>query len=312
MSSRALFHALVAAMAVAAPLALTMPATAARAVAPGVNGQLAFDHGDNGVFVANPDGSDAHELVPAGCCAGWSPDGSHLVLPALLADGRFTFSVVNADGSGLTVMPIDDPTLWVGADTWSPDGQWVLGPGGDETNPSRDGIYIRRASDGSAIRQVYHNPSGGPVQIGDFSPDGGQIAFVAYQGATEDSDRAIFVVNRDGSRPRQITPWGMAGCCTASWSPDGRWIVFDARGKLFIVHPDGSGMRQVRLHPGSSRYVAYEPTWSPDGHRIAFTMYVYALGQDDIYTSRLDGTGLVQVTNTPGHEGQVDWGTHVP
>jgi hypothetical protein len=38
-------------------------------------------------------------------------------------------------------------------------------------------------------------------------------------------------------------------------------------------------------------------------------MYVVRLGQDDIYTADPDGRHLVQVTNTPEHEGQVDWGT---
>jgi hypothetical protein len=38
-------------------------------------------------------------------------------------------------------------------------------------------------------------------------------------------------------------------------------------------------------------------------------MYVGRNGQDDIFTADPDGTDLIQVTDTPGHEGQVDWGT---
>ena len=100
----------------------------------------------------------------------------------------------------------------------------------------------------------------------------------------------------------------MGGCCRVSWSPDGRWLLFDDHGKLFVVHPDGTGLRQVPINvPGRS--FAYEADWSPDGTRIAFTLYAVKRGQDDIYTAAANGGDLRQVTDTPEHEGMVDWGS---
>jgi Tol biopolymer transport system component len=168
-------------------------------------------------------------------------------------------------------------------------------------------MYLRESSGAGRLVLVSRNPYGGRDQYGDFSPDGSALVFMRGDPARDAA--ALFVVNTDGSGLRRITPWWLTGCCIVGWSPNGRWILFDMDGKLYLIHPDGTGLKQVRLHPGG-RYFAFEPGFSPDGQRIVFSMYVYRLGQDDIYTANLDGSDLFQVTNTPEHEGQADWGTH--
>jgi TolB protein len=154
--------------------------------------------------------------------------------------------------------------------------------------------------------RVTSNPFGGGHDIpSDYSPDGSRIVFVRTNDLRKRGNTAVFVVNIDGSGLRQLTPWGTGG--TPSWSPDGQWILFDSRGFLFVVHPDGSGQRQIHLHAGS-RYYAYQPSWSPDGRRIVFGMYLSSIGQSDLFTAGADGTDLVQVTNTPEGEEAPDWG----
>ena len=47
-----------------------------------------------------------------------------------------------------------------------------------------------------------------------------------------------------------------------SWSPDGAWIVFslqrDERAEIYLVHPDGTGLRPVTGAPGAQ---AQHPDW---------------------------------------------------
>lgn len=310
MSNHARFSSSFARAAVASSLLVgiaTVAATApVAAFPPAANGRLAFDRNDQ-IVTANPDGSDVLPLAPAGCCATWSPDGSLLAVTDLTTDGRFTYALVRPDGTGRSSpMPIDIPGLNVGYEAWAPNEDLIAGEGWDDADPTHNGIYVRRASDGSGLTLILATP-GRRNQVGDYSPDGQHIVFVQYDGVEGNAKRALFVMDRDGSHVGRITPWGMAGCCTASWSPDGRWIAFDDHGRLFVIRPDGTGLRQVSVHPGG-RYFAFEPDWSPDGTRIAFSMYVVRAGQDDIYTTDPDGTDLYQVTDTPDHEGQVDWG----
>jgi len=194
-----------------------------------------------------------------------------------------TAATFNPDGSGYTILPIDDPTLNVALGVWSPNGARLAGEGWDDADATRNGMYTRRASDGGGLFRVTSNPFGGGHDIpGDYSPDGSRIAFVRTNNFRKSGNAAVFVVNIDGSGLRQITPWGTGG--SPSWSPDGQWILFDGRGFLFVVHPDG--------------------------RRIVFGMYLSSIGQNDIFTAGADGTDVVQVTNTPEDEDAPDWGPH--
>src|SRR5262249_26567562 len=117
------------------PLLVAAAMSAALAVGPagarprGTNGQITFDQfdqfGNQSVFTANPDGSHVTLLVSGTCCGGWSPGGGKLAVPYGTADGRIGPAIVNADGTGYTQFPIEDPTLNVGCGTgaWSPDGE---------------------------------------------------------------------------------------------------------------------------------------------------------------------------------------------
>jgi Tol biopolymer transport system component len=81
-----------------------------------------------------------------------------------------------------------------------------------------------------------------------WSPDGKRLVF------RKNSD--LTIANRDGSGERRIARGGgLLVYDRPSWSRDGRWIAFtrgNARG-LFIVRPDGTGLRRLGARQ-SGRY----------------------------------------------------------
>ena len=98
-----------------------------------------------------------------------------------------------------------------------------------------------------------------------------------------------------------------------SWSPDGEWLLaaralVQGRVSQFIlVRPDGSDLRTIEL-PAIHNW-ATAPAFSPDGARLVFNMAVGTSNMADIYTMAIDGTDLVQVTDTPNdNEYFVAWG----
>ena len=272
----------------------------------GPNGQIVFATFDPAVddltpFTINPDGTHEFRLLPdlAGECPRWSPDGSKISVPG---------ATVNADGTGYTPLaPAPDPLLNLGCNTWSPDGTRLAVEGFNDDHPEVNGIYTVRASDGGDLMRVTNVPD----NPGDYSPDGTRIVFLGDPAHGRRGSLAVFTVNTDGTGLRQITP-GIANCCPGpSWSPDGTEILFgSAKGKLFVVHPDGTGLAQIPIDTGGGFSFAFGPGWSPDGKNMVFSLFLATKGQVDIYTARADGTHLVQVTNTPDDEEFADWGTH--
>jgi hypothetical protein len=128
-----------------------------------------------------------------------------------------------------------------------------------------------------------------------FGPHG-QIAFAAFApgAAGRDGESAVYVANADGSRPRRITPMA-AWTTTARWSPDGRWIAFDRANRpggahdLFLVHPDGTGLRMLPSAIGGNGSCCAQ--WAPNSRTL-----IYASGPSNrdthMWAVNIDGTGV--------------------
>ena len=85
-------------------------------------------------------------------------------------------------------------------------------------------------------------------------------------------------------------------------SPDGRTIVFDLLGDLYLMPIEGADGSDGKLPQKLTSGVAWDmqPRFSPDGQQIAFTSDRNGKSQhggDNIWTIRLDGSGLRQVSN---------------
>jgi Tol biopolymer transport system component len=218
--------------------------------------------------------------------------------------------------------------LFLGCLVWTADGQRLLceGFGGspDQNDlPELNGIYSIRASDGGDVRRVTENPGGDDIPQ-DVSPDGSQLVFVSDR----DPD-ALFIVGIGGGSVSRLDTNGLLDISSASWSPDGRWILFparktpDVRRSLFVIHPDGSGLQEITIDPSCGGSVdsrnsrgCLDPTWAPDGSKILFDIFQGYNFQKHLHTINPDGSHLTTITRHGfvhgDDEGEQwpDWGTH--
>jgi Tol biopolymer transport system component len=149
-----------------------------------------------------------------------------------------------------------------------------------------------------------------------LSPDGKKIVFTSDRGG----DLDIWVMDVNGRNAKQLTrtlgydggPW---------WSPDGRQIAFRAYHPetpeeiadyrallaqhlirpttldLYVMNADGSNVRRI-TNDRAANIASFAPSWLPDGKGL-----IFASNRDDpkrrkfeVYTIKLDGTGLERIT----------------
>ena len=96
-----------------------------------------------------------------------------------------------------------------------------------------------------------------------FSPDGQKIAFLSNRRG----HLGLWVCDRDGSHPMQLTSLANFSASLPSWSPDAKHIVYSNQADIHVIESDGGVPR--RLTANASRNVS--PLWSRDGKWIYFT-----------------------------------------
>lgn len=137
-----------------------------------------------------------------------------------------------------------------------------------------------------------------PGSIGDdtqpaFSPKGDLIAF-----RSERKPKGIYTVEPSGDNLKQISDFGYH----PSWSPDGRQIVVSTWGRDQPTVRPGRDMSLdiIDVQTGSRkeliRLEATQPSWSPNGHRIAYWFHTGTYGRRDIATIPAGGGDPVVVT----------------
>jgi Tol biopolymer transport system component len=291
---------LVLALVILVPVALAGGGTRAAPATALQSGRIVFWSSLGGIYAVNPDGTgltlltrDARDDSPRP-----SPDGRLIEYRRLGGD----FAVMNADGSGRRpVRGCKDHPWWSpdstrlvcetdsegglgiadvasGAVTpltragktpvWSPDGRSIAFVD--------DGLWVVPAEGGKRQRL-------GTRRVDEFdgltwSPDSGRIAYEGAAGRRgHPNDLDLFTIRRDGTGERRVATRVELG--SPEWSPDGSWIAFGAPVRrdigetVWLVRPDGSGLRRLVK---SGDEAASDASWSPDGSALVYEQQRYS------------------------------------
>jgi eukaryotic-like serine/threonine-protein kinase len=180
--------------------------------------------GRTALWVVGSDGSAAHELVPRGTWACWSPDGRWLYYQPSRS-GPMCLEKIPADGGAPVSVRCDNagaPAVSDGAALYYASAL-TAGLGGFSDWEIR--VAIPEDGPAKALARI----AGGRVPISPFffhmflSPDRRWLALPL----TDDGTSNIWVVPTDGTAARAVTDFGDRAVVIArrvSWSPDGRSI----------------------------------------------------------------------------------------
>jgi Tol biopolymer transport system component len=200
--------------------------------------------GKSTVWLVNPRGTGARQLALTGLSdrvlyPSWYPDGNALAVMDAgdqvikrIDRARLTAVSITAHSQVLTGMP-----------AVSPDGRWVAFAGqantGQEYDQGNNSIWL--VDNTGIARPVEAVPRQGRTPA--WSPDGQSLAFESNRDSSSSELYAVFIINRDGTRLRQITPYEI-NANHPVFSPDGKRLVFSA---LHTKGSDATGIAVVDI-----------------------------------------------------------------
>jgi Tol biopolymer transport system component len=129
-----------------------------------------------------------------------------------------------------------------------------------------------------------------------YSPDGSRIAFSSRSSGSCE----LWVCDREGRSPVQLTWFGGPLPGSARWSPDGKEIAFDVRikGNADIYVTDVDGGKPRRLTTDETEEIT--PSWSKDGQWLYFASN--RSGTLQIWKMPISGGPPVPITKQGGFE----------
>jgi dipeptidyl aminopeptidase/acylaminoacyl peptidase len=310
----------VAAVAATALWLITPAASAAVDGADVFNGRIAFSSfrvdqsprtGD--IFTFNSDGSDLRRLTtnPADDAqSDWSPDGRDIAYRIRKPASRVNYEVARMSASGTGVEPLTDtPTGQASSQpAWSPDGSAILFR---RSGPALIAGIWRMGPHGEDP-VLFQDPPG-PQWYPSLSPDMSTLLFATTVSPSGDSDRAIQVMDTDGTGLVALFDVAGAYDSAPAWSADGRRIAFESSADIAGGNPeldleiwvmDADGANPTQLTHNAIRDEG--PAWSPDG-----TMLAYSSGADDLHLDinvmTAGGLHLRRLTDYEGRDESPDW-----
>jgi Tol biopolymer transport system component len=302
-----LLIAIAAAMIVGALAILAVGGPATRATFPAQNGRIAFQvekRSGTAIYTIKPNGTGLRRLTPVNGEAldpDWSPDGSRIAF----ALNECRVAIMNADGSGRTVLPSETPGGCEAGPSFTPDGSRLVY---ERYDPPKDDAVWSMNLDGTDRRRITAPDVGG----GDpnVSPDGETLSFLGGTAKVT----ALFTASLDGSNVLRVTP-NPDIAYKHDWAPDGRHIVIATNANypnhkspnVATIRPDGSHVRMLTHYTGGEKG-ALAGSYSPDGRWIVFRVENVERESFRLFKMHPDGTHRKLIRKFPFASRNSDWG----
>jgi TolB protein len=208
---------------------------------------------------------------------------------------------------GENVTRLTDADGLDGFAAWSPDGKKIAYThNNDARKVSR--VFVMNADGTDVVKLTGKKRSS---FLPTWSPNGRRIAFGRSVLCGKDRKRrcgtALFVMDRDGSDKRRITPIHEPEIMEyPDWSPDGKWIAYDRTGEccaktgIWLVRPNGRDRHRITNNG------ARHPTWSPNSRKIVVDFRTEAQNSD-LWILGRGGRVLRRLTRGPAFDQQPSW-----
>ena len=258
--------------------------------------------GQSGLWTAKVSTGEARRLYEGDAVlASWSPHNRRIAFTHRLGNPAQS-AIWTIPISGGTPKPVTSERATDWNPAWSPDGRYLY-----FSSDRRGSMNLWRVPIDEASGETRGEPEAitAPAPYlahPSLSADGKHIAFTSALVTANIQRLTLDPSGTVRGEPVWVTSGSLRWSNPAP-SPDGNWVAMyslvQPEGHLYLVHPDGTAMRQLTSDSAIDRM----PHWSPDGNWIA--CFSTRSGGIELWKIRPDGSDLQQLTEGGG--GYLAW-----